>query len=99
MYFLYPQNGAVYQFSDPNSQFEIFNFSKNFSNENIRKSYYNSSIPESLLEGLISDNPEALRSRIVKVVDRLCEQITLCQAENNAFRTVFCVFFFVFLQW
>ena len=50
MYFLYPQNGAVYQFSDPNSQFEIFNFSKNFSNENIRKSYYNSSIPESLLE-------------------------------------------------
>ena len=30
MYFLYPQDGGVYQFSDPNSQFENFKFSKNF---------------------------------------------------------------------
>ena len=52
MYFLYPQDGGVYQFSDPNSQFEIVNFSKNFSNENIRKSYYNSSTLESLLQSV-----------------------------------------------
>ena len=30
MYFLYPQDGGVYQFSDPNSQFENFKFAKNF---------------------------------------------------------------------